>query len=69
MKHIQQRYLIEYIEEYFTEKNFNQFDKETFFNTLKEFQADSLVNYDRNFRDVINKVFCDIAFQLEDKVK
>ena len=68
MKHIQQTYLIEYIETYFNEMNYTAEDKKRFFQDLKEYKVSDYVR-NFSFEDVLAKLFCDIAWQLEDKIK
>jgi len=68
MKHIQQSYLIDYIENYFNEMDYSREDKKRFFQDLKEYKVTDYVNT-FSFEDVLAKLFCDIAWQLEDKIK
>mgnify|MGYP003128754188 CR=1 FL=1 len=68
MKHIQQDYLIEYIEHYFNEMNYTAKDKKRFFQDLKDYNVENYMN-NFSFQDVLAKLFCDVAFQLEDKIK
>ena len=68
MKHIQQEYLIEYIEHYFNEMNYNEEEKKEFFQDLKEYKVENYIN-NFSFKDVLAKLFCDVAWQVEDKIK